>query len=108
MFNNYSRRIQPRVEFLNNEEIKEMHNASLRILERTGVVVHLPEVVEMLKEAGCQVSDGNRVRIPSHLVEEAIQNTPQTVSIYNRKGELALLLEDNKSFWRSANSPLRL
>jgi trimethylamine--corrinoid protein Co-methyltransferase len=95
----FDRRIQPSIDFLDRKAVEELHFAALKILERTGVVVHLDEVVELLRSAGCWVTDDNRVRIPPHLVEDAVRTTPPTVNVYNRNGEPALCLEDRKSYW---------
>ena len=99
MHNSFRRRVQPRVEFLDHKEVEELHFAGLRILERTGVVVHHDGVIKMLQAAGCRVAEENRVRIPAHLVEEAVRSAPAGISIYDRKGEPALSLEDKKSYW---------
>jgi len=53
---------------LSNDQLERIHFASLEILERTGVRLHLPEAVELLKQAGAEITEGNRVRIPSGLV----------------------------------------
>lgn len=99
MYRHFARRVQPRTDFLDPRAVEELHFAALRILERTGVVVHLDEVIELLRSAGCQVTDGNRVRIAPHVVDDAIRTAPSTVNIYNRNGELAMCLEDRKSYW---------
>ena len=58
-------------EYLSQEQIHVIHMASLEILERTGVVVLDDEALALLAEAGAHV-EGNRVRIPALLVEDAI------------------------------------
>ena len=93
------RRVQPKVVFLNEEDVGVLHSAALAILERTGVILQHEEAVERLASAGCAVSEGQRVRIPGHLVEEAVQNAPDSVAVYNRNAEPALSLEGRKSYW---------
>ena len=90
---------QPSLRFASEEGVDALHRAALRILDRTGVVVHHRGVVEMLADAGCSVADGKRVIIPPHLVEEAIDHTPKSVTIYSRQGDPALLLEGRRSYW---------
>ncbi len=48
----------PRIEILSPEEIQQIHATSLRILERTGVVVRHAGVLAMLAEAGLSVDFG--------------------------------------------------
>jgi trimethylamine:corrinoid methyltransferase-like protein len=43
------------------QQCEKLHNASLKILERTGVLLFEPEAIDLLKKAGASVSDGNRV-----------------------------------------------
>ena len=99
MYKDFTVRIQPRIDFLNEEQIETIHNAALTILEKTGVVIHSEEVVDFLSSFGCRVVDRKRVCMPSHLVEDAIRATPPIVNIYNRKGESAMELGTRKSYW---------
>ena len=89
----------PRLHFLSEEGLQAMHRAALEILEKTGVAVLHEGVVELLAAAGCKVTAPDRVTIPPQLVEEALRKAPSKITIYNRKGEPALLLENRKSYW---------
>ena len=89
----------PRFQKLSRDQLERIHYASLEILERTGVQLHLPEAVDLLKAAGADVSEGNRVRIPSHLVEWALSVAPKRVVLVNRKGERVMPLERNNVFY---------
>ncbi len=89
----------PRFQKLSNDQLARMHAASLEILERTGVRLHLPEAVELLKEAGADVTEGHRVRIPSHMVEWALSVAPKRVVLSNRRGERVMPLERNNVFY---------
>ena len=89
----------PRFQKLSQDQLERIHYASLEILERTGVRLHLPEAVELLKDAGAEVSEGNRVRIPSHLVEWALSVAPKRIVLTNRRGERVMPLERNNVFY---------
>lgn len=99
MFKNFTIRIQPRVKFLEREHIDEIHRAMLEILERTGIVVHQMEALELLAGAGCSVHEGNRVRIPSHLVEASLRSVAKRCTLSYRNGTRYLFLEGRKSYW---------
>jgi len=75
------------------EQCEKLHNASLEILERTGVRLYYQQAVDLLKQAGAFVADGNLVRIPAGLVEKALSSVPKRVTLYNREGQAALFLE---------------
>ena len=72
----YAPIIEPRLRLLSPEQLQQIHLASLEVLERTGVDVQLPEAVDLLSEAGADVRDPSRVKIPSWLVDEALRTTP--------------------------------
>ena len=89
----------PRFQKLSRDQLERIHNASLEILERTGVRLHLPEAVKLLKKAGSDVSEDGCVRIPSHLVEWALGVAPKRVVLSNRNGERVMPLERNNVFY---------
>ena len=87
------------LEILPEEHIQEIHSASLAILERTGVEVLEKEAINLLREAGANVRDNNRVRIPSQLIEEAIQSAPSEVILCNRDGKPSVFLKDRDVYF---------
>ncbi len=88
---------RPRLAVLNAEQIEQIHQATLEILERTGVEITHSRAVELLAGAGARV-DGKRVRLPAWLVEQAIRQAPSRVALGNRKGERTVFLEGEK-YW---------
>lgn len=84
---------------LSPQQCEKLHHASLEILERTGVRIHEPEAVELLKKAGAFVSDGNRVRIPSGLVEKAFSTVPRRVVLCDHHGRRVMPVEGYRSFY---------
>jgi trimethylamine--corrinoid protein Co-methyltransferase len=84
---------------LSQDQLEQIHFASLEILERTGVRLHLPEAVELLRKAGADVVDGHHVLIPASLVEWALSVAPKRVTLANRHGERVMLLERNNVFY---------
>lgn len=89
----------PSYRLLTEEQIKELHLATLDLLAGVGVRVLCEEGVELLRRAGCQVRDHNIVLIPPRLVEKCIRSAPPSVPIYNRKGEMAMRLEGRKIYF---------
>jgi trimethylamine--corrinoid protein Co-methyltransferase len=77
----------PRFRLLDDSQTLRIHHAALRILQEVGVKVLHKEAVDMLADHGAGVKDGNLVRIPPFLVEEAIQSAPSSFVVYNRKKE---------------------
>lgn len=91
-----------------DEQLQEIHFASLEILERTGVILEFPDAVKMLKKAGAHVSEGNRVRIPSHLAEWALRTAPKRVVLCDREGNRVMPLEGRKSFFGTGSDCLNI
>ena len=59
------------------DELQDIHLATLEVLERTGVWVELDEALDIFADGGCLVDRDTRiVRIPPHVVEDAIRSAP--------------------------------
>ncbi len=84
---------------LSNQQSKELHDASLEILERTGMCFYDEEAVELLRKGGARVSDGNRVCIPSWRVEWALRTAPKQIILYNQSGEPVIRLAGRKAYY---------
>ena len=75
---------KPRLRVIDDEQIKQIHTASLEVLERVGVKMTHPRGVELLEGAGAKVV-GDRVRIPAWMVEDAIRKAPSRVVLGKRQ-----------------------
>ena len=80
-------------------QLHEIHLASLEILRRTGVRVHESESLALLRDAGCIITDGNLVRFPPAVVENAIVDAPSRVVLCNRTGEPRVYLEGHRVYF---------
>jgi trimethylamine--corrinoid protein Co-methyltransferase len=88
----------PRARVFSDAQIQQIHLATLELLERTGVQITHVGARAMLYSAGARV-DGNRVRIPSHLVEDALRRAPHRVVLGKRDGSRSLFLEECKYYY---------
>ena len=89
----------PNYRILTEDQIKEIHRATLEVLETVGVRVLDEEAVRLLKASGCRVKGEDRVQIPNWLVEQCIRSAPSRITIYDRKGRDAMHLEGNKVYF---------
>ena len=85
------------LKFLSNDDVKRIHNATLRILNEVGYVWTHKESLEILTGAGCKVK-GNRVYFPPELVEDSIQKAGKRPSIRGRGGVTKTLGDGNLYF----------
>jgi trimethylamine---corrinoid protein Co-methyltransferase len=83
---------------LSESEITRIHYATIDILKNTGSNVFNDEALDLLRNAGCKVS-GNLVKVPPHIVEKAIFTAPKQITIFNRNGKAAMLLEDKNIYF---------
>lgn len=84
---------------LNDAQIQKLHLATLDILERTGVAVLNGEAKALLLDAGAWPGEGDRVRIPSWMVKEALAKAPEKVVLHKRTGERSVPLEADRVFF---------
>lgn len=89
---------KPKLQVVNEKQIEQLHMASLEVLERTGIKLTHPKALELLAGAGARV-DGDRVRIPSWMVEDAIRKAPKRIVLGKRTGERTVTLERDKSYF---------
>ena len=65
---------------LTADDVRDIHYATLEVLERTGVYVEDDEALDIFDDGGCHVDrETHRVRIPPHVVEDAIKSAPATI-----------------------------
>ncbi len=84
------------LKFLTEDETERIHKASLRILKETGVKVYSEKVQRLLAENGAEVND-TIVKIPSSLVEEAINRAPEKITLSAREPKCDLEIPTNDS-----------
>lgn len=82
----------PQFRILSDKQVEDLHLATLQILKRTGVTFQCQEAIDILGEAGADVSNPNRVKIPSYMVDRALRIAPKIITLYTREGEPAIIL----------------
>jgi len=90
---------QPRLNVLNREQAWAIHTAALEILERTGFKMEHPSALEMLADAGAKVTNGDWVRLPAYVVEEALRSAPRQIALYDQKGNKTMPLTNGNPFY---------
>lgn len=88
----------PGITWLTEDQCEEIHLAAMNILENVGCFVYEPQSLLLLEEAGARV-EGDRVFIPSRLVDQALTTVPHHFTMYNREGEPAMYLEPGRVYF---------
>lgn len=84
---------------LSDEQIAQVHELALQVIQQVGCQVECEEAIDILGSAGADVRDAERVKIPARLVLEAIEAAPSVIDVYNRNGELAMSLGEDRSYY---------
>jgi len=89
---------KPKMTVLNQQQVQQIHLATLEVLERTGVKMTHVRGLELLDGVGAKV-EGDRVRFPAWVVEDAIRKAPSRIVLGRRNGERTVFLEDDASWF---------
>lgn len=84
---------------ISDSEVEAIHQASLRVLSDTGILIRLPEAVEIFSGAGAIVENG-KVRLPPWLVDQEVIKSSHHVSIRGRDGTTKIL-GDKSLHWHN-------
>jgi len=78
-------------------ELDEIHVSTLEVLDRTGVFVEDDDAIALFEESGCRVDRERRVvRIPPHVVEDAIASAPSQVMLAGRTPDRDFIAGSNR------------
>ncbi len=80
-----------RLGILNQEDLTRVHDASVRVLEETGMVFYSEKALAVLKKHGARVS-GKIARIPRQMIERALELCPANVKWRARNEEYSIVV----------------
>ena len=85
-------------------DIAAVHEAALRVLARTGVVVHDDEAVGLLRARGAH-TDGRRVFIDERAVQAALAAAPSSFTLHGRSPARDIRFGDGHTVFGSGSGP---
>jgi len=86
-----------RLEVFSDADLDDIHRGTLEVLERTGVFVESDEALDVMADGGCQVDrETKTVKIPPHVVEDAVRAAPASVRLAGRVPENDIVLEGGR------------
>ncbi len=90
-------------------EMDDIHLATLEVLERTGVFVEADEALDIFSDAGCRVDRDKRiVKIPPHLVEDAVRSAPSRFVLCGRDAKNDLVMEPGRVAFTNFSEGIRI
>jgi len=88
------------LEFFNRSELDGIHQATLDVLENTGVSIRSKEGLTILDEGGANVDFKLGVaRLPRHLVEEALKKASKGFTLYGRTRKYRVRIEGGRVYF---------
>ncbi len=73
-------------EYFSTNEVEQIHDATLDVMETTGLVFTFEPARDIFAKAGCKI-DGSRIYFPRKLVESQIKKAPSQFTLYARDPE---------------------
>ena len=93
--------------FLTNDNARDIHVASLEVLESVGMHCPSAEIMEIFNRAGAAVDfKEKRIRIPQYLVEESLKKAPREIVFCGRNSKNDILLEDSRVYFGMGGTPV--
>ncbi len=89
----------PTFNFLTEDQCRQIHLASLEILDRTGIKIYEDDIIKLLDDAGATVENGNIVHFPASMIEKALRLAPPRCVMNDRNGERCLWLEGRNVYF---------
>ncbi len=81
------------------EKVKEIHEASVYLMEKVGVKVHNPRARQIYADHGAEVDHaGAIVKIPRSMLEDAVAAAPSRVILCGREEKNDLVLEGTNTY----------
>ncbi len=90
---------------VSHDDLERIHQASLRVLQETGVDFLHPEALALLGRAGASVEEG-RVRFDSEMIQHYLSLAPSSFTLHGRSPERDLIIGDRwVSYGAVASAP---
>jgi len=96
----------PKPILLTHEKAEQLHEASLQVLEGTGISLDHEEAEALLLEAGATKDDDGRILIPRFLVEQALEKAPSQIQFFDRNGDESIVLGDRRTYFGPGSDAL--
>lgn len=90
---------------LSPKEIATLHEATLRVLARTGVAFAHEQALEIFKKNGAR-TEGNRVFIHERLLERALESIPARFTLYGRESGDHVVVGGGRPVYAPASGPV--
>ncbi|MDL2226928.1 trimethylamine methyltransferase family protein [Deltaproteobacteria bacterium OttesenSCG-928-M10] len=99
----------PLYDVLSTEEMADIHQASLAVLEKTGIALDHPRAQEALSGFGARVSDDRqRVFLPAELVDKMLARAPREFLCAARDPRFDMTMKLGNTYTRQGGGPIAI
>ena len=101
--------MQMRLEPFTKSELEEIHGATIRVFEKTGVRVLDPEAVTLLVDAGGSLDKKTSVvRIPEGTLKECLSKAPRRFKLHSRDGKHCMAFGEGNVYLSSMGTAVQV
>jgi trimethylamine--corrinoid protein Co-methyltransferase len=93
-----------RLTYLSETDKAAIYEAALEIMETVGQRVHHAGALELLRDAGCTVTEPDLVCVPRKLVEQARATAPNMIEVFDRTGAPAMSLGGYNAYFGNGSA----
>ncbi len=87
--------LHSQIEVLSPKEMEQVHDASIKILEETGIIFHSEEALNIFRDNGFK-TDGDIVFFSGSKVQAALDKCPPTYEFYARNPKKTVIVGEKK------------
>ncbi len=97
------------LKMFSEEELRDIHYATLEVLEKTGVKFVADEALDIFEDAGAIVDRGEKiVKIPPYIVEDAINTAPSKILLAGRDPENDIVAEGKRVYFTTFGEGIKV
>ncbi len=99
----------PLLNLLSDTQIEAILEQAYLVLRKTGVLIENAEAQSLLADAGAEVDISNqKAYLPPDLIDSALKTVPDSVSVFDRNGELKMSLQGNQVHFDPGSAALTI
>lgn len=99
----------PSYQILSEQDLKNIHSATLSLMKNCGVRVYGEEAKEIYRNAGCSVDeDSGLIRFPEELVNDSIVKTPEHYAMCGRNPKDDFILGSDRVFYTNFGTGIEI
>jgi len=88
------------LKILTEEQLHQIHLATLEVLEEVGVKVDHRQALEIMADSGCRVDFDRRVvKIPEYVLKKSLETAPSRITLFGKTPEYDVVLDDTDTVY---------